>query len=330
MTRFQLVVVVLLVLGALVLGGLLRPWVASAWRGHSGPAAFEWPTAFSRIEIPSSVDGKLQPAYFLAAAGPAKPLIVSLHVWSGSYASGDALALQAQEHGWNYIHPDFRGPNRSSENCLSEKVLADIDDAIAYALKAGNVDSDHIYVVGFSGGGYAALGAYLRSRHRVRLWQAWAPISDLEAWFWETSARGHDNLARSILGCTASGSRLDVDEARRRSPLFWGLEAAARGRLEIYAGIKDGYSGTVPISHSIHFYNKLMSDFGLPALRISELLTAALLTRAQRAGEGSIGDRAVHIHADAGPVALTVFDGGHEMLADQAFERLLDLWRHSP
>lgn len=325
-----LLVLLLLVLASFVVGGLSRPWLASMWHKQAAPAAFEWPRFFSRVEIDSSVDGEAQPAYFLAAEpGEAKPLLVSLHVWSGSYASGDALALEAQKHGWNYIHPDFRGPNRSPESCLSDKVLADIDDAIAYALKAGNVDPDHIFVVGFSGGGYATLGAYLRSRHRVRLWQAWAPISDLDAWFWETTARGYDSLARSILGCTASGSSLDAAEARRRSPLYWPVDGGERGRLEIYAGIKDGYSGTVPISHSIQFYNKLTSERGLLAARVPETMMAALLTRAQPSGGQVLGDRAVHFQADAGSVALTIFDGGHEMLADQAFESLLAVFRQS-
>lgn len=330
MFRRQFFILVLLGAVGFVLGGLSRPWLASMWHKQMVPGPFEWPDDFSLVEIAGSVDGKAQPAYFVPAApGPAKPLLVSLHVWSGSYASGDALALQAMKHGWNYIHPDFRGANRTPENCLSDTVLADIDDAIAYAMKAGNVDPGHVFVVGFSGGGYATLGAYLKSRHRVRLWQAWAPISDLEAWFWETTARGHDSLARSILGCTASGSSLDVAEARRRSPLYWPVDGGERGRLEIYAGIKDGYSGTVPISHSIQFYNKLTSDFDVQASRVPEAIMAALLTRAQASGGQVLGDRPVHFHVDAGSVSLTIFDGGHEMLAEQAFERMLGVLRQS-
>jgi len=137
--------------------------------GHDAES-FRWPEEFKVVEIDSSADGAKQKAYFSrASSSTQKPLLVSLHVWSGSYASKDALAAYAKQHDWNYIHPDFRGPNTGPDNCLNDKVLADIDDAIAFGLRMGNVDTQNIFVVGFSGGAYAALGAYARTRHLVKV-----------------------------------------------------------------------------------------------------------------------------------------------------------------
>ena len=143
-----------------------------------------WPDAFSEVRIPSSADGTKQHAYFLkAVSGLPKPLVVSLHSWSGDYSQNDALANLAAGEGWNYIHPDFRGPNWIADSCLSDRVISDIDDAIQYAIDNGNVDLSNVFVVGASGGGYATLGAYLKTRHQVKAFLSWVPISDLVAWY---------------------------------------------------------------------------------------------------------------------------------------------------
>src|SRR5690606_35910714 len=96
----------------------------------------KWTDAFKEVGIPSSVDGVLQKAYFHSARGAdPRPLLISLHTWSGDYKQGDPLAEKAAEGNWNYIHPDFRGPNWTPDACMSPKALADIDDAIQYAIE---------------------------------------------------------------------------------------------------------------------------------------------------------------------------------------------------
>lgn len=44
----------------------------------------KWNKAFQKVEIPSSVDGKIQKAYFHKSSKPGQPLIVCLHTWSPS------------------------------------------------------------------------------------------------------------------------------------------------------------------------------------------------------------------------------------------------------
>ncbi len=287
-------------------------------------AGAAWNGGFTRVEIPSSADGDLQPAYFLAAQtdGPA-PLLVSLHTWSADYTQEDPLANMAAAAGWNYIRPNFRGPNWTPDACLSDKAVSDIDDAIAYALDHGRVDLDNIFVVGASGGGYAALGAYLRTPFPVKAFVAWVPISDLTAWYYQSKHRD-TRYAEDILNCTSDGHMFDEAAARERSPLFWELPESPNGRLEIYAGIDDGYTGSVPISHSIRFYNRVVEHYGQTEQTVGEGDMIKLLTRGVERddGLGHIGDRAVLYRRDTDAVSLVIFDGGHEMLAEFCFDRL--------
>jgi pimeloyl-ACP methyl ester carboxylesterase len=207
-------------------------------------APTKWPDGFSLVRIPSSLDESFQAAYFLASQpGVLNPLVVSLHTWSGDYSQSDPLAEMVKNEGWNYIHPDFRGRNSSKDACLSKKAISDIDDSIQYAINKGFVDPENIFIVGVSGGGYATLGMYLKTSHSIKAFLAWAAISDLSAWFYQSKVR-YPEYAQDILRRTSDGINLDENEARRRSPLFWEMPAKPKGRLEIFEGIKDGYTGS--------------------------------------------------------------------------------------
>lgn len=74
-------------------------------------------------------------SHFYAAKEPNRPLIVSLHTWSGNYEQEDLLIKEIIKRDYNYIHPDFRGPNKTYEACGSEFVIQDIEDAIAFAIE---------------------------------------------------------------------------------------------------------------------------------------------------------------------------------------------------
>jgi len=316
-----LALVAAFLLGTLAYKGLpgLSRWLLSE------ETPFRWPEGFSIVEIESNLDRTRQKAIFHRAAGGTKrPLLVRLHIWSGDDASSDSLAQLADKENWNYIHPDFRGPNRATDNCLSDKVVGDIDDAIAYGMRAGNVDPDRIFVVGFSGGAYATLGMYARTRHRVRAFLAWAPISDLGAWHDESTARGNIELARQIRQCTGSAEQLNAEAARLRSPLYWPLPETPKARIEIFAGINDGYSGLVPISHSIRFFNRLVDTYGARESLVTADEISALLSRGlvPQPGMAQIGGRTLLFQRDAVFGSLTVFQGGHEMPPAFCFAQL--------
>lgn len=286
-----------------------------------------WPDHFEVVEIPSSLDANMQRAYFYKTSSKVQmPLIVSLHTWSGDYAQPDELALISMENDWNYIHPDFRGPNLTKDACLSTKVISDIDDAIDFATISGNVDKRNVFIIGVSGGGYATIGSFMKSRIYIRGFLAWAPITDLVAWYYESISRGN-GFDKDILKCTSEGNSFDVNEAQKRSPLYWQTPQTSKSFIEIYAGIHDGYTGSVPISHSLFFFNKLVTDSGNRSEIITEKEIIALLTQNVKRDSvyGKIGDRDVLLRKRSGNVLLTIFDGGYEILPDFVFKRIKNL-----
>jgi len=297
--------------------GLLLPaYAQTSWQG------------FELDSVQSEVDQKYQPFYYRQAEKPNLPLVVVLHTWSGDYTqTNNSLAEKIKAKGWNYIHPNFRGPNNYPEACGSELVTTDMDQAIDWALNNLPVNSDSIFVLGASGGGYATLVTYMKSRHRIRGFHAYVPISDLAAWYEESLVRT-PRYAQNILDCTASeDSTLNVAEAKHRSPLYWETPLVKRqdATLHLYAGVHDGYTGSVPITHSINFYNKVLHDAGVrdSTALVDDQTTIRLLTRQRGTESGKfIGDRSVHLQKSWQNISLTIFEGGHEMLEDIALEML--------
>lgn len=290
----------------------------------------DWPPGFIPLTIPSSADGLPQAAIVRRAEGKARrPLLVSLHTWSCHASHRDELAARVAEADWNYVRPDFRGPNWTPDACLSDKAISDIDDAIAWGLALENTDPSAVFVAGTSGGGHATLGMYLRSRHRVRAFSAWAPISDLGCWYGESRARKNP-YADHILAATRSGKNLDVAEARRRSPLHWDDPPKAERVLDIATGVHDGFTGSVPIQHSLLFYNKVALALGCtdPSRLVSDAdLLDLLVHRRPRAPRdlGEMGGRRIHYRNSWQNVSVTVFEGGHEMITAAAMSRMQEL-----
>lgn len=284
-----------------------------------------WPEGFIIADIVSSADGSIQKGWFYRSpAGGSAPLIVSLHTWSGDYSQEDPLAEEAVRRGWNYIHPDFRGPNVSPRAGASDLVISDIRDAIEYGLKHTGARPDDVHLIGVSGGGYAVLAAWMKLDYPVRSFSAWAPISDLEAWYYECSSRGL-KYAADIEGITTGGAGFDPAEARRRSPIFMDYRPGWRkdAYLHIYTGITDGYNGSVPITHSIEFYNRIirLKHPGEEELIVPDSLVISLLARRYNPGTvmtNKIAGRKVILSAGNAVTTLVIFDGGHEMLAPHA------------
>ncbi len=288
----------------------------------------KWSNKFKVVEIPSSEDSTLQRAYFSSAADAKsnKPLLVSLHSWSGSYSQVDPLATMAQKQGWNYIHPDFRGSNKTKNACLSKLVITDIDDAIQYAIDNSNVDTNNIFIVGGSGGGYTTLGFYLKTQHKIKAFFSWVPISDLTTWYYQSLVINSANFAEDIVNCTSDNRVFDEEAAKKRSPIYWDIPKTPNGKLEIFAGINDGHEGSVPISQSILFFNRLVSHYGFAESRVDESTLIKLLTRSIESNEQQkIAGRTVLYKSVTPKVSLTIFDGGHEILTKYCFNRLKEL-----
>ncbi|WP_224996240.1 GDSL-type esterase/lipase family protein [Cesiribacter sp. SM1] len=292
-----------------------------------------WKAPFEQVEIPSTADGHLQKAFmYRSGSTRPKPLIVSLHTWSGDYTQKDPIAKEVLARDWNYIHPHFRGPNNTPQAMGSPLVLADIEDAIRYALANTNADPEEVHIIGVSGGGYATLLAYMNGKYPVKSFSAWAPISDIEAWYWESVGR-RQKYAKDILQALSSDSLLPQAEARKRSPLKQKYPAADRkdAKLYIYEGVHDGYEGSVPITHSINMYNRLVGElkWGLSDLEdimpkaasdpdlVSEKEVIELLTKRYNPDydpKRTLFGRNIYLYREWGNIQLTIFEGGHEQI----------------
>jgi dienelactone hydrolase len=315
-----------------LLSALLFVWLSSfAVQGQNREKSWDdsvsisWPSEFRIAEIRSSADGSKQRARFYSSrTKKGAPLIVSLHTWSGDYNQEDPLAGEIIKRGWNYIHPDFRGPGNRPEAGGSDLVISDIGDAINYALRNSDANPDDVHIIGVSGGGYATLAAYMKLRYPVRSFNSWAAISDLEAWYDECRSR---NLKYSVdlEKITTGGTSFDATEAQRRSPLRmnYPVKYRAGSFLNIYAGINDGYNGSVPITHSIEFFNTIakIKYPGEKSLVVPDSIIIRLLGRRvdpQGDYQRRLAGRNVYLSSAAPDLSLTIFEGGHEMLVPEA------------
>ncbi|MCE5272184.1 prolyl oligopeptidase family serine peptidase [bacterium] len=301
----------------------------SAADSTAGSQAPSWPAEVQEVAITSSLDGTAQPAMFWTpeGAGP-HPLLVALHTWSGDYRQAESINYWegCRERGWVFIHPNFRGPNVQPEACGSEAVVQDVLDAVEYAKANTQVDSRRIYLVGCSGGGYLTLLMAGRSRSTWTAASAWVPISELAAWQAQCSAPGNPNqgyagnLVAVCGGAPGSSAAVDSQYARR-SALTWLAQAAALP-LDINAGIHDGHSGSVPVSHSLRAFNLLARVNGAPEKYLTDSQIDSVVANqslppeltGQAEPDSLYAEKTVLFRRSAGPARVTLFEGGHEIV----------------
>ena len=185
-------------------------------------------------------------------------------------------------------------------------------------------------MIGNSGGGYATIAMFMKSKHRIKKFSSWVPLVDLLRWYDETKIRKLE-YANDILSCTESDSNiLNEDIAKKKSPIYW---QTPKGKLnyaslDIYTGVYDGMTGNgpIPITHSINFYNKLLYDLGEKdkTKYVSDKEKLFLLEYRKSLGSFEpIAGRKVFLFKESNNIRLTLFDGGHEILKGFAFEQLI-------
>jgi len=288
------------------------------------PAPKGWPDQVKTVMYPAGVDDSLQPMLIRVAKSKAKrPLLVGLHTWSGNYAQGGGETVYARwciQHDWYFIHPDFRGPNWTPDACGSEKVVRDIVDAVNFMKKHYAVDPDRIYLVGVSGGGCCAL---LMAGRAPEIWagvSAWAPISDLQAW-WKQKRFGNDSMyadhIEKAVGGRPDQAREAAEECARRSALTY-LNRASAVNLDINAGIFDGHNGgSVPFTHSLYAYNRVVPEEDrLPESFIETFYRKQSLpeTVAEAQPDPLYGSKKVIYRKVSGNTRVSIFQGGHEIV----------------
>ena len=277
------------------------------------------------IDYHCSWDNSLQKAQcFIAAGNEPRPLLVALHTWSFTYEQDCASYAQyCIKNNWNFIFPDFRGPNWTPEACGSDAVVEDIADAVAYMKQAAIVDNDRVYLMGGSGGGHASL---LLAARRPELWtavSAWCAISDIALWHdqCEKSGYGYSEHIRKACGGNPVQNAAAKAEAEHRSPVTF-LGNASRCLLDISTGIHDGHtfngiSGSVPVSHTLNAFNILAKpEDKLPAEDIDYIVAAQQFPAhyAPPVEDPSFGKNVIYFRRQSNLARVTIFEGGHNCL----------------
>ena len=315
---------------------LLSLACASTLPAADKDSKWTWPEGVDAVKYLSAADNTEQNALFYKPENKKQvPLLVALHTWSSDYLQPETgYAQWCVAKGWAFIHPDFRGPNIRPQATGSELVVEDIVSAVEYAKKNAYIDSNRIYLIGASGGGYATL--LLAGRH-PEIWagaSAWVPIFDLEAWHNECKKVGSGYFKGIADSCGgAPGMSKEVDEQYKKRSACTYLHKASSVPLDINAGIQDGHKGSVPISHSLMAFNALadakdrISDedikFMVDKIDVPEHLKKDL-------SDSLYGKRMPLFRRVSNNARVTIFQGGHEIIQAAGLTWLEQQRKNSP
>ena len=288
-----------------------------------------WPAQVKEIKYKSTADNSMQKAMFYAPKNKKKiPLAVALHTWSADYKQPNVVpAKWAIEKDWVFIHPDFRGPNWTPQAMGSELAIQDIIDAVEYAKSQADIDTDRIYLVGGSGGGYATL---LMAGRAPGIWaacSAWCPISDLKKWHGQckkVKLGYYAQIEKSAGGNPQKDAKANEECVKRSANTY--LASAKDVTLEIATGIHDGHNGSVPVSHALEAFNVLakpedrISEEDIKYFVEKEAVPPHLAMKKKELIPTT--NRVIHFRRVSGNVRVTIFEGGHELLPNPALNWL--------
>jgi acetyl esterase/lipase len=295
------------------------------FRKYSSSANAAWAGAIpgvADIRIPSTADGQLQAAKWLAPKQAGAPLLVVLHSWSGGYTTQNSIPFGrwASQNGWAMIAPNFRGVNNNPSATGSDLAVQDVVDAIDYAVARG-ADPDRVYAIGYSGGGMMSLLMAGRHPDRFAGVASWVPVYDLPAWYNYNAVYAPQRYYKRHIEASCGGAPIGDSAARNqcvaRSPSSY-LDSARAAGLPVF--LATGLSDTlVPPSDAVLAFNQLAD----PADRFTPAQVASLGARRLPAElAGQIGadaffgpeDRQVLMTRKSGSVTFVLFNGAHEMM----------------
>ena len=295
-----------------------------------------WPNEVRAIEYLSSADNTMQPSLFYDPGGDTpKPLLIALHSWSGDYTQANPdYGHWCIAKGWVLMHPNFRGVNQQPEACGSELVVQDILSAVEYAKKNCKIDSNRIYLIGTSGGGYASL---LMAGRAPEIWagvSAWCPIYDLQAWHSETELRKlqYTDMIEKVCGGRPGTSAAVDEQYRIRSASAW-LTKARNVNLSINTGITDGHTGSVPVSQTLKAFNAVASAKDkISEAIISEMVKSPEMpaTLKQEIDDVLYRSKPALFRRVSGTAQVTIFQGGHDIIFEAGLRWLEQQRKNQP
>jgi hypothetical protein len=268
------------------------------------------------LSSPSETGVRLGTAGDMAVVVPprsgVRKALISLHTWGGDYRQHDPIRLAAERAGWGYIRPNLWGPNKTPKACLSGDVIASLDDCFRHISQNWNIPSESVVLLGSSGGGHAALGYWHRGAFRPARVVVWNPIVCLEKWHEFTSGRDeYRKYARDIEKVADTPLGFSLEVCRQRSPLYYEPRGEPWSEIWISAGINDGWAGSVPVWHSLAYFNRnARAGEGLSDAESARLAGRVGLSAISKTIEG----RSIFLRVRSGHLTLTVFEGAHEVL----------------
>jgi lysophospholipase L1-like esterase len=141
----------------------------------------------------------------------------------------------------------------------------------------------------------------------------------------------NNKYASHIALATAENEQyINEDEAKLRSPFFMQTpkEKRENSKLFLYTGIHDGYTGSVPVSQTIDFYNKVVADWQTENTaskvpdEMREIMLRQQIISPFKTNE-KIGDREVHYqNSFQDKIYLCIFEGTHEMLVNVGLQHV--------
>ncbi len=282
----------------------------------------------------SQLDGETQSLYYWAPAtadSRPTPVLVFLHSWSSDFQQDNSRwMVECVRRNWIWIHPDFRGINQSPKACGSRFARQDVLDAVEFARKKWNVDSERIYLAGVSGGGHMSLLMAAHHPNEFSAISSWVGPNDLIEWHRFHTKNGKPEkyaqmIEASLGGPPGRSAEIDADYLDR-SPVFQ-LKSINKLPISIWAGVQDGHTGSVPVSHSLRAYNaiaKSQRDEIISEKEIDELTRDKKLSaprECDKVTDSTLG-RDIHLRRTSGESVMTIFEGGHESIPEAAFEWL--------
>lgn len=232
------------------------------------------------IFVESTIDGTIQPNLFYKSEQNNRPLLVGLHTWRYDRFNqvGNMLPL-AKRNSWNLLLPEFRGPN-SEKNKNSKDACGSVK-AKQDIIDAVDYVIQHCEIDTSS---ILLLGAS-GGGHMALLMAAYAPK------LWKaicsfvpiTDVRKwydeNPDYHKAIEACCGNIDDPQFEiECAFRSPINY-VDEISRATLKIYSGKWDNI---VPCNHGLNIYNEIFNKYP---------------------------------QAD---VYFDMFDGGHEMLVEDA------------
>ncbi len=303
---------------------MLICWLVATWAfAAQAEALTQADQLLIEIKVISSIDGTEQlNRVYLPSKSEAKPLLVFLHSWSAGVEQDNTRWLElAHQRGWAFLQPNFRGKNNHPEACGSELARQDILDAVKAVLAKTEIDRSRIYLAGTSGGGHMSMLMASYYPNKFSAVSSWVGISDLAKWHGTTqlkpvTVRYARELEQCVGGIPGASDAVSY-ELKMRSPIFH-LAKAVNVPLDINTGVRDGHTGSVPVSQSMEAYNVLLKANHQPEIPLDEIKKWTEAGAEEQVYTAAIDDpsypRKVLFRSQVHQSRLTIFEGAHEDL----------------